>query len=127
MPVPEMDRSGPSHSAYSQEVVPAKTTTVSSARSVRSRVVPEGTVTAEIVMVAQSALDALAEAAPSDPLKVQESRLARVAAGVGAGATAGLAMTTAEPARTAAKERCIVKVLREWNCQIDQGKGLKRT
>lgn len=66
---------------------------------VKSRVVPDGTTREESTMVAQEALDLLAEAAPPDPEKVQEALLARSGAAVGAGAAAGAAATQATVAK----------------------------
>lgn len=63
MPVPEKDIRGPSHSSYSKVVVPSKVTVVPSVRSVKSRVVPAGTVMPERTMLVQSALPARAASA----------------------------------------------------------------
>lgn len=68
---------------------------------------PEGTASADKTMVAQEALDLLAEAAPDEPEKVQVvARLARSGAAVGAGAAAGRAEAKADnPPRMRGAER----------------------
>jgi hypothetical protein len=63
--------------------------------------VPEGTAMLDKTMVAHAVCDALAEAAPAEPEKVQlAARLTR--AGSGAGVTAGAGAATAVVAREAA-------------------------
>jgi hypothetical protein len=62
-------------------------------RPVKSRVVPDGTTTLLMTMVAQEALDLEAREAPLEPEKVQDARLARSGAAVGAGMAAGAAAT----------------------------------
>ena len=60
----------------------------------RSNVTPDGTATADKMMVEQEVLDLLAREAPDEPEKVQVvARLARSGAAVGAGAAAGAART----------------------------------
>jgi hypothetical protein len=76
-------------------------TVVSSARLLRSRVVPDGTATSDRMMVEQEACDLLAEAAPEEPEKVQEvARLAKLGASVMAGSATGEAMTPTAKAAT---------------------------
>lgn len=60
---PEKLIRGPSHSAYSNVVVPSNVTVVPSARSVMSRVVSAGTVMPLSTMEEHDALDAIAESA----------------------------------------------------------------
>jgi hypothetical protein len=72
-------------------------TVVSSARSLRSRVVPEGTASADSTIVAQAFCEALAEAAPLEPEKVQlVARLARVGEAVIIGSAGEARMPVAE-------------------------------
>lgn len=84
--------------------------------SVRSSVVPEGTTSESSTIVAQDVLDALAEAAPSEPLKVHDvlrlvSIRAKSGAAVGRGAGAGAATAVVAAARKAATRRyCILKL-----------------
>lgn len=76
-------------------------TVVSSARLLRSRVVPDGTATSDRMMVEQEACDLLAEAAPEEPEKVQEvARFAKLGASVMAGSATGEAMTPTAKAAT---------------------------
>jgi hypothetical protein len=58
-------------------------TVVSSARSERSKVTPEGTVMPDRTKVAHDFCETLAEEAPLEPEKVQLALLARVASGAG--------------------------------------------
>lgn len=61
-------------------------------RPVRSRVTPEGTATADKMIVEQEVLLLLADEAPPDPEKVQVVTLfARLGPDVGSGAAAGAA------------------------------------
>jgi hypothetical protein len=70
-------------------------TVVSSGRSERSRVVPEGTVMPDKTMVEHDFCDLLAEAAPLEPVKVQ--LVARFTSnGLGAGVIAGRATATGD-------------------------------
>jgi hypothetical protein len=69
---------------------------------VKSKVVPDGTATDDRTMVAQDALDALAEAAPAEPLKVQlPARLATAWSARGLGVMVGGAARTPDAARAA--------------------------
>jgi hypothetical protein len=61
-------------------VVPSKITAVPSSRSVKSKVVPDGTATSDKTIVEQDFLDSLAEAAPLEPEKVHEASEASAAA-----------------------------------------------
>lgn len=71
-------------------------TVVSSSRSLRSRVVPEGTATSERMIVEQDFCDLLALDAPLDPEKVQlVALLARLGASVIAGAASATGEATA--------------------------------
>jgi hypothetical protein len=75
-------------------------TVVSSGRSLRSSVTPEGTATSDKIMVEQSFCDTLADDAPSDPENVQLVALFSSDGGaVTAGFAAGFAI--AQPARAA--------------------------
>lgn len=78
---------------------------VSSARSLRSRVVPEGTVMPDSVMVAQSACNFLADTAPSGPEKVHDARLANEGDGVFMGCATGVASTSVAQAIRASDPR----------------------
>lgn len=83
---------------------------MSSSRSVKSRVTPEGTLSAERTIVAQSFLLAEAEEYPSSPEKVHEARLCRLrptsaGEGPGVGSGAGVAKTAAAPKRAATTTR----------------------
>lgn len=74
-------------------------TWVPSFRLLRSNVTPEGTATLERTIVAQDFCEALAEAAPLEPEKVQLARFSRLGAAVMAGSATGVA--TAQAARAA--------------------------
>ena len=79
-------------------------------RPVKSKVVPDGTATAEIMIVEQEVLDLLAEEAPPDPENVQVvARLLISGAAVGSGNAAAIAM--AAPPITRARERRTMAVL----------------
>lgn len=87
-------------------------------RPVKSKVTPEGTATAEMMMVEQEVLDLLAEEAPADPEKVQVVarffRSLRSGAAVGSGAAAGAATArAAAPRRRARERRTIVERFRQ--------------
>ena len=74
---------------------------VSSGRSLRSKVVPDGTATLDKMIVEQEDCDLLAEAAPEEPEKVQEvALLAKLGASVMAGSATGEAMTPTAKAAT---------------------------
>lgn len=76
-------------------------TVVSSGRSLRSKVVPDGTATLDKIIVEQEDCDLLAEAAPEEPEKVQEVALfAKLGASVMAGSATGEAMTPTAKAAT---------------------------
>lgn len=67
-------------------------TCVPSLRSVKSRVVPDGTARAERMIVEHEVFDTLADEAPPEPEKVHVvARLSSCAASVGSGAGAGAA------------------------------------
>lgn len=77
-------------------------TVVSSGRSLRSSVVPEGTATFDRIMVEHELCDLLAEDAPLEPEKVQlVARLARLGGAVIAGSAIGLAIAVASRAANA--------------------------
>lgn len=77
---------------------------MSSGRSDRSNVTPDGTATAESTMVEQDFWEALAEAAPLAPEKVQlVALLTRPASGGGVGAGAATGEAIAEAAKAASK------------------------
>lgn len=91
-------------------------TVVPLSRPVKSRVTPEGTATAERMMVEQEVFDLLANEAPLEPEKVHVVALFWMSgAAVGAGAAIGLA-STAVPhnasvrAREEAREGILVEV-----------------
>lgn len=76
-------------------------TVVSSASLLRSRGVPDGTATSDRMIVEQDCCDALAEAAPDEPEKVQEvALLAKLGASVMAGCATGEAIAPAAKAPT---------------------------
>jgi hypothetical protein len=78
-------------------------TVVPSFKSVRSRVTPDGTASAERMMVEHEVFDLLADEAPPDPEKVHVVALfSRSGAAVGAGA--GAASTWLIAARPRSKE-----------------------
>jgi hypothetical protein len=91
-------------------LVPSETilTVVPSFKPVRSRVVPEGTASADRMMVEHDVLDLLASEAPEEPEKVQVvalfSRSARLGPAVGAGDGAGMASTVLMAARLRSKD-----------------------
>jgi hypothetical protein len=76
-------------------------TVVPSFKSVRSRVTPDGTASAERIMVEHEVFDLLADEYPPDPEKVQVVALfSRSGAAVGAGAgTASTCVIAARPKR----------------------------
>lgn len=92
-------------------------TLVPELRPVRSNVVPEGTASADRMMVEQEVLDLLADEAPPEPEKVQVvARLSRSGAAVGAGA-AGAAETKADkpPKRKQAESLTIFSMSQGMN------------
>jgi hypothetical protein len=86
-------------------------TVVSSGRSERSKVVPDGTAIAESTIVEHDFWDLLAEDAPLEPEKVQLVALLTIS-GAGAGVTAGAAWgsATGEASAEAAKATSRVQV-----------------
>jgi hypothetical protein len=79
-------------------------------RPVKSKVVQDGTLTAEIMIVEQEVLYLLAEEAPADPENVQVvARLLISGAAVGSGNAAAIAMVAAPSTR--ARERRTMTVL----------------
>lgn len=97
---------------------------VSSSRLERSSVTPEGTVSADKTMVAQSAWDTLASEYPLDPEKVQlVARLPLALDKSGAGVGRGAGAAKAEAARLAARRAdrrvsIVIKAewMRQWDC-----------
>lgn len=88
-------------------------TVVSSSRSLRSRVVPEGTATFDRTMVEHDFWDLLALDAPEEPEKVQlVALLARLGASVIAGSATDAAMTF--PARAAKMKGRNIFVIVLW-------------
>lgn len=77
---------------------------------------PDGTASADRMMVEQEVLDLLADEAPPEPEKVQVvARLSRSGAAVGAGAAAGRAEAKAEspPKRRQAENLTIFRMSQE--------------
>lgn len=100
-------------------------TVVSSSRSERSSVTPEGTLSADRTIVAQSFWDTLASEYPSEPEKVQlVARLPlacdRSGAGVGRGAGAAKAEAARQAARRVDRKNTIVIKQREDAAMLEQ-------
>lgn len=101
-------------------------TVVSSSRSERSSVTPEGTVSADKTMVAQSFWDTLASEYPSDPEKVQlVARLPLASAKSGAGVGRGAGTAKTEAAKLAARRayRRDIIVIRQSKRRCVAGTG----
>jgi hypothetical protein len=83
-------------------------TVVSSERLLRSRVVPDGTATSDRMIVEQDFCDALAEAAPEEPEKVQDvALLAKLGASVMEGSATGEAIAPVARATTERKPKSL--------------------
>lgn len=102
---------------------------VSSSRLERSSVTPEGTVSADKTIVAQSAWDTLASEYPLDPEKVQlVARLPLALDKSGAGVGRGAGAAKAEAARLAARRAdrrvsIVIKAKAEWMRRWDCWNG----
>lgn len=98
-----MARRGPDHSSYPQVVSPSKITAVPEVRSVRSRVVPDGTAILSRTIVAQSFFDALAAEAS---VKVQLALFCKTA-GLSCGAAVGVGTAAAKAAALSMSPRIL--------------------